>query len=432
MRKSLLKEVFSIRTRGKSRFSIALYCPDSHIAYNGHSPDEKGVGGGITARVRALKALARLGHQVTAYVNCDREGVYDGVVYRHFTRVKQIRADILIAVTSGGELSLEPLQKVRLQTRLRIGWIHGVPEPRGLDLFNPHILYVPSNFIQMIVGRRWNTRPRQIFVTPNAIEEALFCPTPAEAMERDPFSLVYIGYPGKGLHHALAVLHKLREREPRYHLAVYGDYTLWGQDKTLADIQQAGVELHGTIPQKRLARQLFRHSFLLALQTIEEAFGISLIEAKRAGVIPIASPVGGFTETVRHGVDGLLIEGEPSEEATRERAAQAIWELTQHPEQRLTLSKMAMPVPWTWERTARVWVEHWQRLLNQTENEPPTSLRRCPICGTLTHRYSDGWRCPHCGHFIPEWPTPWQSEARLAQCAKASRPKPNEDGQNQS
>ena len=417
MKKSLLDTLLSRKARQEPHFSIALYCPDRHIAYNGHLPDKKGVGGGITARVRILKALARLGHQVTAYVNCDQEGAYDGVEYRHFTKVKQIQADVLIAVTSGGALSLEPLRKVRIQTRLRVGWVHGFLEPRGLDLLSPYVLYTPSNFIRAIAEREWSTQPQQIFVTPNAVEEAFFCPAPPEAAERDPFSLVYIGYPEKGLQHALAVLRKLRARDTRYHLAVYGDYTLWGQQKSLAEAQQEGVVLHGTIPQKQLARRLFRHTFLIALQTFEEPFGISLIEAKRAGVIPIASPVGALTETVRHGVDGLLIEGAPSDEATRERAAQAIWQLTQHPEQRRGLSKMAMPVPWTWESVAMVWIEHWQRLLSQEENEPPTSLQRCPSCGAFTHRYADGWRCPRCGYFVPEWPTPWQAEARLARCA---------------
>ena len=51
-------------------FRIALICPDQHVVYDGHTPNTAGIGGGVTARVGLLAALARLGHAVTAVVNC--------------------------------------------------------------------------------------------------------------------------------------------------------------------------------------------------------------------------------------------------------------------------------------------------------------------------------------------------------------------------
>ena len=51
-------------------FRIALICPDQHVVYDGHTPNTSGIGGGVTARVGLLAALARLGHAVTAVVNC--------------------------------------------------------------------------------------------------------------------------------------------------------------------------------------------------------------------------------------------------------------------------------------------------------------------------------------------------------------------------
>ena len=410
------KKVFPQKAANQRRFSVALYCPDTHIAYNGRTPDEKGVGGGLTARVRALKALAAQGHQVTAYVNCDREGEYDGVIYRHYQRAKKIKSDIFIATTSGGELSLLSLEQVKVKTQLRIVWVQGIPKPKGLEIARPDFVYVPSNFIRVIAKRDWSVEPSRLFVTYNALEETLFCPEPADALERDPFALVYLGYPGKGLDNALAVLNKLRDRDPRFHLSVYGDYSLWGQKQALEKSQE-GLHLHGTIPQKVLAKRLFRYTFMLALQDFEEPFGIALIEAKRAGVIPIASPVGAFPETVRHGVDGVLIEGDPKSDVTHERAARAIWELSRASETVREMRQMAMPVPWTWEKIAQVWTHHWQYVL-EGSTDVSTSTRRCPLCGDFLLSYPDGWRCERCGYFVPAWPAPWESRERLRLCGR--------------
>ncbi len=47
------------RAEGGRRYRVVIYCPDRHIVYDGRTPDEIGVGGGITARVRMARALAR-------------------------------------------------------------------------------------------------------------------------------------------------------------------------------------------------------------------------------------------------------------------------------------------------------------------------------------------------------------------------------------
>ena len=54
---------------------VAIFCPDRHILYDGRTPDEVGVGGGITARVRMARALARRGHEVHMIVNCPQAAV---------------------------------------------------------------------------------------------------------------------------------------------------------------------------------------------------------------------------------------------------------------------------------------------------------------------------------------------------------------------
>lgn len=386
------------------RYRIALYCPDDHISYNGHTPDEKGVGGGITARVRVLKALAQAGHDVVAYVHCDRPGWYDGVLYQHFSTAKEIEADVFIATTSGGKLSFEPLRNVRIKARLRIVWVHGTQKPKGLELVAPGTIYTPSNFIRAVAIHEWSIPPSQIFVTYNGIDDDLYRNKSLAQRRRNPYSLVYLGYPGKGLHHALDVLRRLREQDRRFHLHVYGDYNLWGQREKLTNPPE-GVFFHGTVPQRELIPRLFEHSFLLALQDFEEPFGISIIEAKRAGIVPVASAVGALLETIRPGVDGVLVEGKPDLESTRLQAARHILDLVSSPDRLTYMRNMAMQVPWTWKRVAQTWVEHWNRRLHPDwqENLADSPLRRCMCCGHHVQYYPDGWHCNACGYFSPKW-----------------------------
>ena len=36
---------------------IAIYCPDRHFLYDGKTPDQAGVGGGLTVRIRFREPL---------------------------------------------------------------------------------------------------------------------------------------------------------------------------------------------------------------------------------------------------------------------------------------------------------------------------------------------------------------------------------------
>ena len=75
---------------------VVLYCPDRHLTYDGRTPDDVGVGGGVTARVRMARGLARLGHDVTQVVNCPRRETIDGVDYRPLDDPGQLQADVAV------------------------------------------------------------------------------------------------------------------------------------------------------------------------------------------------------------------------------------------------------------------------------------------------------------------------------------------------
>ncbi|MEK6282026.1 MAG: hypothetical protein AABN95_16855 [Acidobacteriota bacterium] len=85
-------------------YRITIYSPDQHILYEGSTPDQTGVGGGTTARLRLAQALARRGHRVTVAGNVPRLHTYQGVTFQPLLEVKHIEADVLILNSTGGTL----------------------------------------------------------------------------------------------------------------------------------------------------------------------------------------------------------------------------------------------------------------------------------------------------------------------------------------
>lgn len=385
-------------------YTVVLFSPDEHILYDGHTPDERGIGGGVTARVRLMKALAAYGHEVVAYVNCSQPGIYDGVKYRPFRDVREIRCDVFIAVTTGGALDLSPIGELEIKARLRIVWIHGTPKPKGLEIFRADFFYVVSNFIGNVVIEDWGIPADRVFVCYNGLEQAYFQDAQRDAPERDPFRLVYIGHPSKGLSHALHILSILRDRDPRFRLDVYGGYEIWGQPPAdLPAVEE--VTYQGLVGQRELIRRLFSYGFCLAIQDYREPFGIAVQECKRAGVVVIASKVGAFSELIRDGYDGFLMDGSAGSSETYQKVAELIWNLLEQPEYMDFVRENAQATPWDWSLVAQTWTAHWDWCLRGVEpsGDRTTDMPRlrCPSCHSPLRSFPDGWRCPTCAYYYP-------------------------------
>jgi glycosyltransferase involved in cell wall biosynthesis len=209
--------------------------------------------------------------------------------------------------------------------------------------------------------------------------------------------LAYAGHPSKGLQPAIAVHRRLRERDPRFELHVFGGAGLWGEAPGAA-LLAPGVIDHGLVGQRKLARQLEACSFSLNLQTRLEPFGMVVTEAMRAGCVVIASPVGAYPELIRHGHDGFLVEGDPREIETQDRAAQLIASLAEAPQTLRQLRAAAAMRPLTWEQVAQAWEGHWDWLL-AGRPPPGQSASPCPECGGAPLLLADGLHCPACGRY---------------------------------
>jgi glycosyltransferase involved in cell wall biosynthesis len=380
-------------------YKVVFYCPDRHISYNLETLEKTGVGGGITARIRMAHALAERGHEVTLAVNCPKEEIIQGVRYRHFSNPGNEKTDVFIATTSGGNLHLGELDLSAIESELKILMIHGVALPGGVKPEDFDFFYILSNFVKKGAVEHWGVQPQKTFVTHRGVVEEYF--RKDIELERDPYALVYLGHPSKGLDTAIVLWRKLRQLDPRFCLHVFGGNRLWGgEEQTVAP--EPGLEYHGLVGQHCLAQCLQRMSFSLNLQSREEPFGMAVIESMRAGCIVLASPVGAYPEIICHGGNGFLIAGLDSADETREKAALLIAELVGNPGYMEFIRRNALHFPLSWDTIAASWESHWNWLLERRGIQAGTTgggLFRCVLCNGKMLLLADGLHCIECGNY---------------------------------
>jgi glycosyltransferase involved in cell wall biosynthesis len=375
-------------------YRVVLFCPDRHLIYDGRTPDIIGVGGGVTARVRMARALARQGHSVTQVVHCSRRQVIDGVDYRPLDDAGRLEADVAIFNTSGGALDLSPALGLGLSARLRIAWVHGIQKPEGLERLGADVVYIVSNFVTRRAVDEWGIPADCTFATYNGYEAAHFSAAESARRGRDPFQLVYFSHPSKGLDTAVAVLEQLRAVEPRFHLEVAGGERLWGGEE-LRHRYPPGVSYRGLMGQNVLMALLLQSTYSLQMQGREEPGGLAIHEAARAGCVILASPVGSYIEQIRDGVNGLVICGDHLTPDARRVAARRILDTHASPEVRTRISEDAKAWALDTDTLARAWTQDWQVRLDEV-GLPQVA---CARCGGRAHRLEDGDHCPACGLF---------------------------------
>lgn len=111
---------------------------------------------------------------------------------------------------------------------------------------------------------------------------------------------------------------------------------------------------------RRRNREALRHSHLMILPSLGEAFGIAPCEAALLGKPSIVSAVGGLPEVVLHDVTGIVM----ATGATGEDYARAIAELAEQPERYRTMAAAAATrarETFTWERWGERLLEIMER-----------------------------------------------------------------------
>ena len=150
---------------------------------------------------------------------------------------------------------------------------------------------------------------KRICVIPFGVDTEAFKPSLSKR-QRDELEMLYSGslYPLKGVDYLIRAIAKVVKTGLKARLTIVGD----GQQKEelimLArklgisrNVVFEGFVLHSTMP------QYYKRCDVFCFPTLGEPFGKAIIEAMACGKPVIATNVGGSTEIIRNGVDGILV-----------------------------------------------------------------------------------------------------------------------------
>jgi len=197
----------------------------------------------------------------------------------------------------------------------------------------------PSKSILSLLQQRINLSNIPCYVIPNPIDVDFFSPPSSKTNER--LIVLYVGrfeY-GKGIHILGKAIKKVLQEIPNVYFVLAGGLpyqdTNYVNDIIREYKDNDRVTFLDAQPCHNLLK-LYRQANLLVIPSLYETFSYSCIEAMACGLPVIASNVGGLTEIIENGKDGILV---PKEDA--EKLAEEIISLLTNEEKRTNIGKMA-------------------------------------------------------------------------------------------
>ncbi len=182
-----------------------------------------------------------------------------------------------------------------------------------------------SHALGALLTERCGIPPARVQVIPNGIDAALFAP-PA-AGEARPSVGPTIGAlarldPRKGLPFLLQALARLLPDLPEATLLIGGD----GEDRAALERQAHELNLAGQVVFAGPVHDppaFYRCCDLFVLPSLDEGFGLVVLEAMASGLPVIGTRVGGVPELIEHGRNGLLVE--PGDASAIAAALRTLW-----------------------------------------------------------------------------------------------------------
>ncbi len=176
-----------------------------------------------------------------------------------------------------------------------------------------------SRFTAETVRRYLGVPPNSVRIVRNGIDAAEFEGGDPERF-RDEFptlgekTVLFVGRleRSKGLHYLIPAFSRLLSRVPDATMAIVGrgfdhDYLRGLKRSAASEGVSDKVTFTGRIP-RDLLPHAYAASTLVALPSLMEGFGISLLESMASGKPCVATRVGAIPELLRHGETGLLVE----------------------------------------------------------------------------------------------------------------------------
>lgn len=377
---------------------------NNSVAFNPNTVYSKGLGGSESALIYLARELARIGHQVYVFCNCDGPGEYDGVTYQDVSGIQDFLTgpplDVFISVRNPLVCS-EPIR-----TNLMCLWTgDSYDQPHIQPLLQPDVadqvdaVITVSHWQSDSYRKYFGLPENKFFSSRNGFHEPFFSDDPGKPR---PNRLVYTSTPFRGLDVLLDLFPEIRNAVPDAELHIYSSMAVYGVSKEEDEklygalyrkAEQPGVTLVGSIDQKRLARELMQAKILSYPNHFAETSCIAAIEAQAAGVPVVTTDLGGLNETVQDGRTGILIPGDSRTKAYGQRFVREVVCLLKDQGKWRTFSQQARQrafAEYRWEVIANEWSQRFTELLTHKkescQKESSVTLARTRQIGGSNRR----------------------------------------------
>lgn len=277
-----------------------------------------GIGGCQEALIAMAAALQHLGHTVRVYNSCGAAaGEYDGVVYKDCRDFGRRPPADLVVVWRRPQLANSVPPDVPSYL-----WLADMIEPKAVaaDAHRYRKIIVLSRFHR----QHYSALPEEkFFYSRNGIHPEHF----DQAIERDPYKVVYGSSYDRGLFHLLEAWPRVKTAVPEARLTVFYGFqsararsfelirrnwrsyrklnpvAFWLYRRSMeTSMRRTNAEHLGRIGHLDVARQ-FLSAGIWAYPTVSpETSCITAMKAQAAGALPVVIPSGALDETVEFGI----------------------------------------------------------------------------------------------------------------------------------
>jgi len=327
---------------------ITFYDGHGKLSYNPNTEKNVGVGGAETVIIQAAKALAKRGHDVSVYINCNFPDYYNKVAYYKYQDYKPDNEDILVGFENF---------PTTYNAKKVINWANRFYLDDVLRYPTVDKLFVMSEWQRDYFA---STLPKELVEKMRIVNPGVTPDFFNDEIEKQPYNITYTGHPGKGGMTALVpVMERLKLKLPQAQIHVYGGGGMWGWDndqyRPIYDkMIKNGIKYHGQMGKEDIVTRLNQAQIYLypVGSHHKETFCLGVLEAMAAGCIVIASNSGNVRNLV--GDRGYIIEGDINHYTWAMEAVEKITELYKDPKLMDYLSRKSKEFAkqFTWDKTA--------------------------------------------------------------------------------
>jgi phosphatidylinositol alpha-mannosyltransferase len=206
--------------------------------------------------------------------------------------------------------------------------------------------------------------PGDYKIIPNGVDFERFsapAPPPAHLADSRP-TVLFVGRieARKGIPYLLQAFKLVKEQVPAARLVIVGEGGLLTEYRRLVnEMGLAEVFFEGYVPPECLVGYYKRADVFASSSTVNESFGITLLEAMAAGAPAVATTINGYTTLGQHEVEGLIV---PPKDA--KALAEAIVRLLEDRPlaQRFAEAAQVRARRFDWENVALELIAHYESL----------------------------------------------------------------------